>query len=176
MTTALRDLIKNPTAAELELVARYAMLPEDPRRERAFTAFAASGLPHRRMEAWKWTDFKASLNEVEAIRAPLESDPFAPLEAARFQFDGTGVTVPALPSGIRVIERPEPVAVEGAEDMPLAAMTAALAGSKDFSMLLIEVAEPVAPAATFCLRWRRPRACFSARENRHSRKCRVEPG
>ena len=40
MTTALRDMIANPTTAELELVARYGMQPEDSRRERLFEAFS----------------------------------------------------------------------------------------------------------------------------------------
>lgn len=62
----LKDKFRNPGAAELELIARYAMLPESGQRERAFEAFASTGLPHRRMEAWKWTDFKANLKSVEA--------------------------------------------------------------------------------------------------------------
>ena len=65
---ALKDKFKNPDAAELELIARYAMLPENGQRQRAFEAFAETGLPHRRMEAWKWTDFKAALPTVEASK------------------------------------------------------------------------------------------------------------
>ena len=60
---ALKDKFRNPGPAELELIARYAMLPESGQRERAFEAFAQTGLPHRRMEAWKWTDFKAALKQ-----------------------------------------------------------------------------------------------------------------
>ena len=143
MKPALRDLIANPSAAELELIARYAMLPEDARRERAFSGFAMNGLPHRRMERWKWTDFKRAVPEVEAAKSPAMTDPLAGLEAARFVFDGTDVRVPDLPKGVRVIEKAEPLAIDGAEDMPLMAMTAALAGTASFSMLLIEVTETV---------------------------------
>ena len=143
MKPALRDLIANPSAAELELIARYAMLPEDARRERAFSGFAMNGLPHRRMERWKWTDFKRAVPEVEAAKSPAMTDPLAGLEAARFVFDGTDVRVPELPKGVRVIEKAEPLAIDGAEDMPLMAMTAALAGTASFSMLLIEVTETV---------------------------------
>ena len=143
MKPALRDLIANPSAAELELIARYAMLPEDARRERAFSGFAMNGLPHRRMERWKWTDFKRAVPEVEAAKSPAMTDPLAGLEAARFVFDGTDVRVPDLPRGVRVIEKAEPLAIDGAEDMPLMAMTAALAGTASFSMLLIEVTETV---------------------------------
>jgi hypothetical protein len=70
VTTALRDLIANPNAAELELIARYGMLPEDARRERAFEAFAKGGLPHRRVEGWHWTDFKAALPVIESPSDP----------------------------------------------------------------------------------------------------------
>ena len=143
MKTALRDLIPNPTAAELELVARYAMLPEDARRERAFSGFAKNGLPHRRMERWKWTDFKQALPSVEAVTSTAASDPLAGIDAARFEFDGTDARVPDLPKGVRIIEKAEPLAIDGAEDMPLMAMTAALAGTAKFSMLIIEVTEPV---------------------------------
>jgi len=136
-------MIPNATAAELELVARYAMLPEDPRRERAFSGFATSGLPHRRMERWKWTDFKAALKTIEAVKTPAAGDPLAGIEAARFVFDGTDVSVPRLPKGVRVIEKEEPLAIDGAEDMPLMALTAALSGTRKFSMLIIEVTEPV---------------------------------
>ena len=143
MKPALRDLIKNPTTAELELIARYAMLPEDARRERAFSGFAMNGLPHRRMERWKWTDFKAALDTIEAVKTPAADDPFTDIGAARFVFDGTGASLPKLPKGVRVIEKAEPLAIDGAEDMPLMALTAALAGSSKFSMLLIEVTEMV---------------------------------
>ena len=149
MSTALRDLIPNPTAAELELVARYAMLPEDARRERAFSGFAMNGLPHRRMERWKWTDFKQALPSVEAVKSSVASDPLTGIDAVRFVFDGTDVRIPDLPKGVRIIEKAEPLAIDGAEDMPLMAMTAALAGTAKFSMLLIEVTETVEPPLHF---------------------------
>ena len=65
----LKDKFRNPGPAELELIARYAMLPESGQRERAFEAFAETGLPHRRMEAWKWTDFKGAIKAVEAAQS-----------------------------------------------------------------------------------------------------------
>lgn len=143
MKTPLHELIKDPTAAELELVARYAMLPEDVRRERAFTGFAMNGLPHRRMERWKWTDFRATLKSIETVSDTAIPDPFKDVKAAKFVFDGTSMAAPTLPAGVRLIEKAEPLAIDGAEDMPLMAMTAALAGSRKFSMLLMEVTEPV---------------------------------
>ena len=130
MTIALRDLIKNPTAAELELVARYGMQPEDARRERAFQAFAETGLPHRRMEAWKWSDFKSALKALETPGNASSADPLPHEGALVFRFTPSGFEQPAaLPEGIRMLAQPTAQAVGGAEDVPLGALAAALAGS-----------------------------------------------
>lgn len=146
MMTDLKSIIPNATAAELELVARYAMLPEDGRRERAFHAFAANGLPHRRMEAWKWSDFKAALPQLEAPSAPAAADPFAAVDAFRIRIDqGRFVFEGEAPAGARMIEAKDTQSFGAAEEMPLGAMTAALAGQKDgVNTLMIEVTEAVA--------------------------------
>lgn len=143
--TDLREMIPNATAAELELVARYAMLPEDGRRERAFQAFASNGLPHRRMEAWKWTDFKAALPQLEAPNAKAGDDPFADAPAYRIHVDqGRFARDGEPPAGIRIFEKTDTQSFGAAEEMPLGAMTAALAGQKDgVNTLMIEVTETV---------------------------------
>lgn len=143
--TDLREMIPNATAAELELVARYAMLPEDGRRERAFQAFAANGLPHRRMEAWKWTDFKAALPQLEAPKAKATDDPFADAPAYRIHVDqGRFARDGEPPAGVRIFEKTDTQSFGAAEEMPLGAMTAALAGQKDgVNTLMIEVTETV---------------------------------
>ena len=129
MTTALRDLIRNPNAAELELVARYGMLPEDVRRERAFGAFAKNGLPHRRIEGWHWSDFKAALPVIETPPTITVADTLITDDALTFTFTPTGFTWPeTLPDGIRVLAKPEAQAFGGSEDMPLGALAAALSG------------------------------------------------
>ena len=69
--TSLKDLIKDPSVAELALIAQYAALKPDAARERAFKAFANTGLPHRRMEAWKWTDLRGSVKEQAGLSAVL---------------------------------------------------------------------------------------------------------
>lgn len=149
--TALRDLIKNPTAAELELVARYAMLPEDARRERAFTAFTETGLPHRRMEAWKWTDFKAALTAVETPKGTSAADPLSEGAVLIFRFTPQGLSYPDnLPDGLRMLAKPDAEAFGAAEDLPLGAMTAALSGHKKSpGTLMFEVTAPVAERVHF---------------------------
>lgn len=141
--TDLRDMIPNANAAELELVARYAMLPDDPRRERAFTAFAETGLPHRRMEAWKWTDFKAALSVLQQPGAVAAVDPFGAVDAFKIMVDQGGMVYgDQLPKGVRLFEKTDAQAFGAAEEMPIGAMTAALAGRKDgLNTLMIEVTE-----------------------------------
>jgi len=145
MALPFRDQLRDPTPAELELLARYAMLPEDPRRERSFEAFIASGLPHRRMEAWKWSDFRAGLEAIESPGTAGAPDPFAAATACRLEIDGGAFRLPeSWPAGVNVFEKAEAQALGGAEAMPLGALTAALSGQKNgLASLMIEVSEPV---------------------------------
>ncbi|MCR9080338.1 MAG: SufD family Fe-S cluster assembly protein [Hyphomonadaceae bacterium] len=139
--TDLKDKFRNPGPAELELIARYAMLPESGQRERAFEAFAETGLPHRRMEAWKWTDFKAAVKAVEAPEQGAQSAPLPAAGQAVIEFTAGGVTLPdTLPDGIQLHERTDAQALSDAEEVPLGAMTAALAGRVGgLDTLIIEV-------------------------------------
>jgi len=140
---ALKDKFRNPGPVELELITRYAMLPESSQRERAFIAFAESGLPHRRMEAWKWTDFKTA---VQAVEAPAQTSNFAPLpngDAPVIELSATSLRLPdQLPAGIKLHLREDAQAFGDAENVPLGAMTAALAGRVGgLDTLIIEVTE-----------------------------------
>ncbi|HAE94430.1 SufB/SufD family protein [Hyphomonas atlantica] len=151
MTTALRDLIANPNAAELELVARYGMQPEDVRRERLFGAFAQSGLPNRRMEAWKWTDFKAALTTLDRPSTASVEDPIPYDGALVFKFTPTGFEAPAdLPNGLSVFEKGEAQALGAAEDVPMGALAASLAGEKSRpATVLLEVTSSDLPRLHF---------------------------
>lgn len=141
---ALKDKFRNPGAVELELIARYAMLPESGQRERAFSAFAETGLPHRRMEAWKWTDFQAAIKSVEGASNSSQNGALSSGDSPVIEFTATGVTLPTnLPSGIKLHPREDAQALGNAEDIPLGAMTAALAGRVGgLDTLIIEVTEP----------------------------------
>ncbi|ACL60674.1 Fe-S cluster assembly protein SufD [Methylobacterium nodulans] len=86
-------------------------------REEAFRFFEATGLPHRRVEAFKYSDLRAALREAappaeaptpEAARnAVMKAEGFATIEAARLTFVN-GHLVPALsdlgamPEGVEV--------------------------------------------------------------------------
>jgi Fe-S cluster assembly protein SufD len=68
------------TAAEEALAeafaARKGALARDPlaaQREAAFRRFAAEGLPHRRVEDWKYTDLRALMREAKPLAAPPDA-------------------------------------------------------------------------------------------------------
>lgn len=140
MNAALKDMIRNPTVAELELVARFAALKADPRRERLFEAFAQTGLPGRRTEGWRWTDFKSAVTAMEAPKAPPAPDPLAREGVATVRFTPEGYAAPAsLPAGLRLLAKDDVQAMSGAEDAPLGALAAALSGGRTPGTLLVDV-------------------------------------
>jgi len=69
-------LMKN--AAEQQLAAEWAAarakLPgAAPLREAAFQRFAATGLPHRRVEEWKYTDLRAVMRDAKPLASPPDA-------------------------------------------------------------------------------------------------------
>lgn len=143
MTQSVSDLraqFHQPGPAELELIARYAMLPDNPQRARAFEAFAATGLPHRKMEAWRWSDIRQALSHVAATKATPQTA-LGVEGAITLHISARGFALPeALPDGLKLHLRQSPEALSDAEEVPLGAMTAALAGRVDGDdTLIIEV-------------------------------------
>jgi Fe-S cluster assembly protein SufD len=66
------------TAAELALAAEWEQakgrLPGPAGlRETAFQRFAAQGLPHRRVEEWKYTDLRALMRDAKPLAAPPDA-------------------------------------------------------------------------------------------------------
>src|SRR4051794_5089029 len=86
------------TAAETALATNFAMakraLPGAPAvaalREDAFQRFESEGLPHRRIEDWKYTDLRALMRDAK----PLASPPDAQAKAR-------GKTAGAIVSGVQ---------------------------------------------------------------------------
>jgi Fe-S cluster assembly protein SufD len=107
-------------------------------RDAGFAAFAATGLPHRRIEAWKYTDLRAALKEAaEPAARPNEAEthvalkapaPFAGIGALTLSFvNGHHVAAEgAVPAGVAVT----PLATALAQGHPLLARLGALALSQ----------------------------------------------
>jgi Fe-S cluster assembly protein SufD len=67
-------------------------------REQAIAAFARSGLPHRRVEEWKYTDLRAKMREAYAP-APREQVSEAEIERAIGHFTGLDAHVVVFVNG-----------------------------------------------------------------------------
>jgi Fe-S cluster assembly protein SufD len=117
------NIIPTKTAAETALAQAYsaakAGLPGAAAvarlRDAAFKHFDAAGLPHRRVEAWHYTDLRALMREALPIAPPPSADAIAALRTQMETAGGLppqslvlvdGIFVPelsgALPSGVTV--------------------------------------------------------------------------
>ncbi|HEV7258349.1 MAG TPA: SufD family Fe-S cluster assembly protein [Bosea sp. (in: a-proteobacteria)] len=122
------------TAAEQQLVQQFAdikaELPGGPAvrklREDAFAGFEVRGLPHRRLETWRYTDLRTLLREA----APLATGPRT-LDAARAKLAGLALdaTVVVLVDGAFV---PELSSLEGLpEGLSVQTLADALVSGRD---------------------------------------------
>src|SRR5688500_16286004 len=101
------------TAAELELANTFAAVrsqlpgggPVAALRDSAFRNFDMRGLPHRRLEEWKYTDLRALMREAKPLAAPPDAaargrvkaaaSPIGDVECRRIVFIN-GALVPEL--------------------------------------------------------------------------------
>ncbi|SIQ43508.1 MULTISPECIES: Fe-S cluster assembly protein SufD [unclassified Bosea (in: a-proteobacteria)] len=110
------------TAAEQALVQQYAdakaELPGGPAvrklREDAFAGFEAKGLPHRRLESWRYTDLRSLLREARPLADGVKVTDAVKARLASLKLDGLrlvlvdGVFAPelsmldAIPEGLTV--------------------------------------------------------------------------
>ncbi len=140
MSIPLRELIADPTPAELQLIARYGALKSNAARERSFEAFARTGLPHRRMEGWRWSDFRAARAVLGSPAQRERVNVLGGSDASVLHFSGSRLMGDGdLPKGVRAFRKDDAQAFGGAEDSPLGALTAALSDRPN--TLMIEVTE-----------------------------------
>ncbi len=151
--------VLNRSAAERTLARQFAeqeRLEPSPARAAAFARFAAAGLPTRRVEAWHYTDLRASLTDAGPI---LPSPTRADIEAARRRLAGrerfaAGAQVvllggrfiselsDRLPSGVSIAEGR--ISAKAVDD-PLAALNEALSPSGPVIAVArgVKLAEPI---------------------------------
>ena len=72
--TDLLPALKNPTEAERQLVDLFSAYNGDENQRRSFDIFALTGLPHRRMEQWKWSDVRQAVTSLQDGSANRPSD------------------------------------------------------------------------------------------------------
>ena len=134
------------TAAEQALAeafaARAAARAGDPlasRREAAFRRFAAEGLPHRRIEDWKYTDLRALMREAKPLAGPPDAAGIARAKNAGAALRGVKARRIVLVDGALVPELSDLAALE--PGLTIASMAQALAaGDKEVVGLIGTVA------------------------------------
>src|ERR1700736_2703247 len=134
------------TAAEQALAeafaARAAARAGDPlasRREAAFRRFAAEGLPHRRIEDWKYTDLRALMREAKPLAGPPDAAGIARAKNAGAALRGVKARRIVLVDGALVPELSDLAALE--PGVTIASMAQALAaGDKEVVGLVGTVA------------------------------------
>ena len=123
------------TAAETALAEAFAAvgskLPGDrriaERRAAAFQAFDALGLPHRRVEEWKYTDLRALIREAKPLAAAPDAQAKRRAKGAGALLAGIGARRITFVDGAFVAELSDLVALE--PGLSIAPMAKALAES-----------------------------------------------
>jgi Fe-S cluster assembly protein SufD len=134
------------TAAEQALAdafaARASARAGDPlasRREAAFHRFAAEGLPHRRVEDWKYTDLRALMREAKPLAGPPDAKGIARAKNAGAALADVGARRIVLVDGVLVPELSDLATLE--RGLTIGSMAQALAaGDNDVVGVLGTVA------------------------------------
>ncbi|WP_165793495.1 Fe-S cluster assembly protein SufD [Hyphococcus luteus] len=96
-----------PSPFEAAIEAAYAARSKtNEAQAAAFDRFARLGLPHRRVEGWKWSDVNAALRAAapgEVETPEIAPSPFAPLEPLEFRIVNGRIDLPKedAPEGVR---------------------------------------------------------------------------
>lgn len=146
------------SAVEAGLVA-LADARATPAQQAAAEGFARSGLPHRRMEAFKWTDFRAAVREPVARASAPDTTPSTPpsrlpahaqpkpfdIDAYEIEIADGVVEISAFArDGLDVRTTPNDRALPDAlAAHPLALLAAATASRRTDIFVKAQVAEPV---------------------------------
>jgi len=124
--TDVSTLIAKPSPAEERFISAFKTLGTDASRLRSFEAFAEKGLPHRRIENWRWSDLRAALKTI-GVQGDSIRDVFSEIAGPTFTFSAQGVKTPnAQPEGLNWSEELLETSFVASEDLPMAALTAAL--------------------------------------------------
>jgi Fe-S cluster assembly protein SufD len=138
--TDLFSGLKDPTPAERQLADMFAGHNSDEAQRRSFDAFARSGLPHRRMEQWKWSDFRQTTETLVETGGNDQTTLNAGDNALHISFDGEGWSYPdELPEGLKIFPKAGGHDFGQADRLPLGALTAAMTGHEPADTILVEV-------------------------------------
>jgi len=140
-----------PTPAENAFREAYEALDASGGRAQSWAAFAEQGLPHKRVEEWKWSDVRQTLRQPRSQSGAVESDispaqAFGAAAAAEIVFaNGRLIDEPELPEGVVLHRQDEANPPGERESYPLAALACALTLETGAYVLEIngEVSRPI---------------------------------
>jgi Fe-S cluster assembly protein SufD len=108
---AMTEVTPIRTTAEAHLAEAFAALRSGlshdavaARREAAFRRFEAQGLPHRRVEEWKYTDLRTLMRDVKPLAGAPDADTKARAKSAGRIFSATGARRIVFVDGVLVPE------------------------------------------------------------------------
>lgn len=123
---------RKPTSLETAFAARASAMSAT--QALAYKSFEARGLPHRRVEGWRWSDFRAALNDAKGApaskhdAAPRLADDLAALKPLEIRIVNGRIDVPAgaPPDGLRYGVMDAVGTIAELENHPLAALNVAM--------------------------------------------------
>ena len=122
-----QSLLINPTALEASLEAQFvARIRANNEQRDAFMKFVETGLPHRRMEGWRWSDFRAAVRDAAPEQESSGATPFDDANAIMVRLTDEGWIAPEGVDGLS-LKLGEPIAPSSAlADHPIVSLNAAL--------------------------------------------------
>lgn len=151
-----QSLLINPSAFEAGLEAAFAARSRtSDAQTAAFERFARLGLPNRKVEGWKWSDFNVALRKLEPVNeAGLEVDiapsPFAGLDPIEIRIIDGRIEPPAedMATGVRWGVLDSVATIPELETHAIASLNVAMA-RKAFG---VEIFDDIAPARPILIR------------------------
>jgi len=99
------SLLINPTALEAGIEAQFvSRIRASEAQRKAFMRFVETGLPHRRVEGWRWSDFRAAAAIASKLEKHTGINPFADIEAIEIQLTDDGYVVDGAVKGVETLE------------------------------------------------------------------------
>jgi Fe-S cluster assembly protein SufD len=117
-------------------------------RERAFQEFEARGLPHRRVEAWKYTDLRALMRDAKPLTSPSDAV-FRQRAAAAITLDGVDARKLVFIDGFFVRELSDIASLEAG--LKISSLADALARAAPEVIERITAAGPATGDAVFTI-------------------------
>lgn len=122
-----QSLLLNPTAIEAGLEAAFVsrIRASDKQRD-AFMRFVKTGLPHRRMENWRWSDYRVRAEKELLPDASPAENPFSDFDAIEIVLTDNDITISGKQAGLTISKASSIAAPSVLLDHPIAALTEAM--------------------------------------------------